>query len=199
VTSTDSTQPANRVDPEQWLERHGDVLFRYALRRVRTPELAEDLVQETLLAALRGAASFEGRAAEQTWLIGILRRKIVDHFRKAAQTGKVASDAPLDDPQQSVQDVFDHRGHWAEKPLSWQGSPTALAENQEFWSAFDGCLGRLPRPLADAFTLREVESMKSQEICKILRITSSNLWTQLHRARLLLRRCLETNWFQRKG
>lgn len=186
---------ATAHDPANWLDRHGDALFRYAVWRVRNSDLAEELVQETLLAGLRARERFSGRSSERTWLVGILRRKIVDHIRatareRSSEEAGLTGGVPLDS--------FDHRGHWKSTLGKWPSDPAANFEAQEFWAVLDECLSKLPPALADAFALREMERLAAEEVCKILSISASNLWTQLHRARTLLRQCLERNWFQRK-
>lgn len=177
-----------------WLDRHGDLLYRYALWRVRDADTAEELVQETLLAGLRGQAQFSGRSSQRTWLVGILRRKIVDHFRRA---GRQVSDDVALHLDQVLADDFDRRGIWKAALGKWPQDPAQTMEQREFWDALKDCFSRLPPALGDVFALREMEELPSQEICKILSITPSNLWTQLHRGRRLLRRCLELNWFGR--
>ncbi len=182
-------------EPEQWLDLHGDLLFRYALSRVRTRELAEELVQETFAAALQGRKQFSGRSSEQTWMVGILRRKIVDHIRRSARN--TATDEP-DVAEHLLSESFDSRGHWKSRLPNWPADPAGTLEQREFWDVFDDCVSRLPTSLTGTFCLHELEQLSRDEVCKVLGISASNLWTQLHRARMLLRRCLELNWFTRE-
>ncbi len=193
---TASRESAAGHDPAVWLDLHGDVLFRYALWRVRNAEEAEELVQETLLAGLRGRERFTGRSSQRTWLVGILRRKIVDHFRGA---GRSRSDDRLRPSDHAPGELFDKRGHWTVRLRPWPSDPAQAFEAEEFWTVLDKCVGKLPQAMADAFALREMEELSAEDICKILSISTSNLWTQLHRARGLLRQCLELNWFQNPG
>ncbi len=186
----DASRP--RIGPESWLDSHGDCLYRYALLRVRVPELAAELVQETFLEALRGWEGFAGRSSERTWLVGILRHRIVDHLRRTARERAASgesSSGPIDDP------AFDARGHWRAMPGSWRGDPVSILETREFWDVFGVCLSRLPRSLADAFFLREVDGLSADETRELLKISTNSLWTRLHRARSLLRDCLQLNWF----
>ncbi len=182
--------------PEGWVDRHGDCLYRYALLRLRSPDLAADAVQETFLDALRGRAAFAGRSTERTWLVGILRHKILDQFRKA---GRAASRAEppgrAGEAGPGAVDDFDRRGGWAIAPAAWRGEPSRDLESREFWDAFGSCLAKLPKGVADAFFLREIDDLDADEVRAILGITPANLWTRLHRARSLLRGCLESNWF----
>jgi len=180
------------LDPEQWLDQHGDYLYRYAFLRVRRAELAEDLLQETLMSAIKGRETFSGNAAVRTWLISILRRKIVDHFRK--QTREPAP-MDLDSAQDVTEQFFDSKGLWLIRPKKWKADPQQLLTDGEFWDAFHRCLSGLPRNTADTFCLRELEGLPTEEVCKVLQISPSNLWTLLFRARMLLRKCLEVNWF----
>lgn len=189
----DAMPPSVRsVDPTAWVDRHGDVLYRFALARVRDPALSEDLVQETFVSALRSQSSFEGRSNEQTWLISILRHKIIDDFRTKASTPRSA-EPEADDEFRG--DFFDKSGHWRQRLSRWPSDGAGALEKREFWRVLDECVSKLPATLRASFALRELEKLDTKGICKLLGITASNLWMQLHRARLLLRACLERNWF----
>jgi RNA polymerase sigma-70 factor (TIGR02943 family) len=185
----------HRTDPAGWVDAHGDSLFRYALIRIRDRSLAEDLVQETLLAAFRGRESFSGRSSERTWLVGILKNKIADHFRRKAREG---SRDELFLRENLGAGPFDGRGHWKNGPADWGTDPADRVRQADFLEQLRRCLSDLPASQASAFTLREIDGMTSGEICKILEISETNLWVILHRARMRLRACLETNWFGRK-
>ena len=185
------------TDAERWVDRHGDSLYRYALARLRRPELAADLVQDTFLEALRAWGTFSGRSSERTWLVGILKHKIVDHFRKSGREPGVANGVPL--PREPAEgSAFDHRGHWKIGPASWAGEPSRDIETREFWDVFRQCLGRLPPEVADTFSLRAVDGLNAEEVREILGITPANLWARLYRARAILRQCLEIHWFGRR-
>ncbi|MCH8979038.1 MAG: sigma-70 family RNA polymerase sigma factor [Armatimonadetes bacterium] len=174
---------ASKCRPERWLEEHGDALFRFALARLRDSTLAEDMVQEALLGALRSQDNYEGRAEERTWLISILRRKIADCLRRMSRRPK----------DQETPD-FDETRQFVELPDIWSDPELAL-ESDAFRVQFRDCLGRLPDDFADAFILREVEELTYEEVCDMLGVTATNLSTRLYRARMLLRKCLQTNWF----
>lgn len=188
---------AGLSDPERWVDEHGDYLFRYALMRLRDPSRAEDAVQETFLAALKGGKSFEGRSAEKSWLVGILKNKIYDHFRKA---GRETSFTDMSFFGGEEKDAFEAegvlKGHWLHDhgPQEWPKAGENL-DNDLFWKAYRDCAGKLPPNVATVFNLREVDGVESKEICAMLNISESNLWVMLHRARMALRRCLEINWF----
>ena len=196
MDSSESPLPEKpTTDPSLWLERHGDILYRYALQRIRNRDLAEELVQETLLAALRGHGEFGGRSSERTWLVAILRRKIIDHFRTEA----TADQGRANDAAQGPACVFNNRGKWRIAPGAWPCDQNVALESDDFWKAFDKCYGQLATPFADAFCLCEMENVETQDACKVLNISASNLWTRLHRARLLLRQCMESNWFRTRN
>ena len=181
----------SKKDVTQWLAEHGDVLFGYALQRVGSQEIAEDLVQDTFVAAIRSLDDFQGRSAVQTWLVGILRHKIIDHLRRI--TRQKGRDAEVVD-QHSEPSLFE-RGTWSRGLREWPSDPARSLENREFWSVLAQCQGKLPSKLAIAFRLREIEELPMSEICEMLEISASNLSVRLHRARLLLRECLDRNWF----
>jgi len=175
---------------EQWLSLHGDALFRYALLLVADEHRAEDLVQETLLAALKGRSRYSAAASERTWLIAILRNKVIDERRRDRRRDQYLADV---DP--AVEGNFSRFGKWRKPPGRWTPDPQSLLESQEFWAIFHSCMRALPVQMRDAFALRVVEGLDASETCRILEITSANLWTVLYRARERLRRCLEGKWF----
>jgi RNA polymerase sigma-70 factor, ECF subfamily len=195
IESAQAVTPG-RSEPTEWVDRHGDALFRYALLRVRDRGAAEDLVQETLLAALRGADAFRQMSAERTWLIGILRHKVLDHFRRhARETALVDSFNELgDDDSGPFDGSFDERGQWSVEISTWE-TPERSLERAEFWRVFSDCVGRLPENLRTPFALRELEGLDSDALADVLQITRNNLWVTLSRARERVRRCLETHWF----
>jgi RNA polymerase sigma-70 factor (ECF subfamily) len=183
----DSRTGQTLPEPVEWLTRYGDALYRYALALLRRPHDAEDVVQETLLAALKARGEFQGRCHPRTWLMGILKRKVVDRLRAAAREVPAAN---LDD----LDFWFDSRGKWRKAPGRWD-NPAAAAERSEFWGVLRRCLARLPVRMASAFTLRTLDDQSPDEVCRELAISSANLWVLLHRARLHLVRCLERHWF----
>ncbi len=182
-------------DPNTWLDQHGDVLFRYALLRVRNTTLAEDMVQETLLAALKARFSYAGASSERTWLIGILNHKVIDHFRLTHRERPLEESLPDDGGISN--ELFDAGGHWMRTPSTWS-NPDQAFEQQKFWETLADCVARLPPRLAELFILREINGMDTEEACKVLNIsTTNNAWVMLSRARMQLRQCLEVKWFGR--
>lgn len=179
-------------DPGEWLERHGDVLFRFALTRVGDRDVAEDLVQETLLAALKSRDRFAQQSTEQTWLVAILRFKVADYFRRLHREPARNS---VENLGQVLSSEFDEAGYWKTGTADWFGDPGQALQDREFWDVFRECLAKLPEMHADAFCLREFEEQTTEEICKTLGISATNLGVRLYRARMSLRRCLELNWF----
>ena len=177
---------------EAWVDEHADYLFRYALPRVRDHHAAEDVIQETFLAALKSAHEFRGDSSPRTWLVGLLRRKIADHYRKRYREGEGEF---IDATDPTIDSWFNEKGRWIAWPKRCEMDPAALHEKAAFWRAFENCLQALPGRLAEAFTLRVVDQRKPDEVCKVLSITPTNLWVTLHRARARLRACLEANWF----
>lgn len=180
------------ADPATWLDEHGDALYRYALVRVRDGSVAEDLVQETLLAAIRGLDGYTRASTERTWLIGILRHKTLDHFRRVARDRDLwDEDAPVDEPDSE----FDERGRWRVPPAAWSAPESAL-DQEQFWRVFDGCVEDLPEKLRTPFMLHELDGLDTGSLTETLRVTKNNLWVILSRARRHLRRCLQHHWFQ---
>lgn len=176
-----------------WVDRHGDLLYAYARMRVPDNRTAEDLLQETFLAALRSRDSFAGSSSEETWLVGILKHKIVDYYRRGGR----GIDRSLEYVE-SPDALFDASGHWREAPARWT-APESEVEDREFARILTECLDGLPENHRAAFTLRELEERTTDEICNVLSIQSTNLRVMLHRARLRLRRCLERSWAKEGG
>jgi RNA polymerase sigma-70 factor (TIGR02943 family) len=187
--------PGPGFDPERWVEEHGDILFGFAVARVRNRAVAQDLVQETFLAAIKASKGFAGRSTERSWLFGILRNKLVDYYRLQKREFAFTD---LDPSSSEEQGAFGESGlgrdGWVMKhaPKPWQ-TPDGTLVSKEFQVVFKGCLSRLPDKVALVFLLREVDGVSSEEICKELGVSPNNLWVMLHRARIGLRRCLEVS------
>jgi RNA polymerase sigma-70 factor (ECF subfamily) len=180
-------QPA-AADPERWVDDHGDYLFRYARARLGSVELAEDLVQETLLAALQSVDRFAGQSTERTWLTRILKNKLVDRLRRG---GRVQAASDLGDDSDWVDSLYDRGGHWKTPPGRWGTDPVAVLQHREFWSAFERCLMNLPDRLRSVLSQRLLDQVPAPKVCEDLGISANNLWTLLHRARLRLWHCLD--------
>jgi RNA polymerase sigma-70 factor, ECF subfamily len=190
------SQPKNQTkhdfNPQKLFQDHSDALHAYARQRLHRHELCEDVVQETLLAAIQAADTFAGRSQQRTWLIGILRHKIADHFRKASTRHETPLSALRDG--QGTLGLYSLKGKWHPSPKSWGNAPNDILEREDFWRIYEVCRSKLPPTLAQCYVLRELEEIPPAEVCKILDISPTNLSVRMHRARLLLRHCLETNW-----
>jgi RNA polymerase sigma-70 factor (ECF subfamily) len=190
ASSTVESKPRQSdASPEEWVRLHGDALFRYALAKVHRAEVAEDLVQETFLAAWRGRERYTGGASVRTWLTAILKRKTIDWLRRAIAERKQAKRLEPDD---WLNTQFTHSGKWRTKPAEWL---TDHSEREEFWSVLHGCVGKLPPRLRDVFSLWHLEESDGPAICRTIGITSTNLAVMLFRARQRMWRCLSKNWY----
>jgi len=180
------------------LETHRGYLLRVARLQLRDEALAEDVVQETMLAAL-GGSGFSGKSSLKTWLTGILKHKIVDAIRRKQREPLLAStfddECDIEDLDGMFKAPF---GAWDAPPAEW-GDPEQALNRSQFFDILDFCLEKLPPNTARVFMMREVMELESEEICKELTITANNLWVILYRARMSLRECLEQNWFNQGG
>ena len=176
--------PTLRFDPENWVDEYGDYLFRCALRYVQDRSLAEDLVQETFLAALRAYANFSGRSSPKTWMVGILKHKVMDYFRSTTRFTQLNDDTE-DDEAVLGQGAGSGGSHY---------DPGLKAEQKAFWEFLEKGLSVLNPRTADAFVLREVEQFSSQDVCEKLKISEANLWVMLHRAKKQLRKHFRSDW-----
>lgn len=181
---------------EQTLSAQRPILFRYALLQLRDSDLADDVVQDTLLAALQSASGFEGNASLRTWLIGILKHKIADHWRRSARVAVVPEFTPIGESEDETEqdDFFMNSGSWNGGPKTW-ANPEAALKQQEFWAIYETCQNNLPAKMAKVFMLRELVGLEADEICRELGFSDANYWVTMHRARLRLRECLEIRWF----
>jgi RNA polymerase sigma-70 factor (TIGR02943 family) len=177
-------------DPETWMDQYGDLLYRFALVRVQDFAAAEDLVQETFLAALGAYKNFKGHSTLRTWLIAILKNKSVDHIRKKV---KERGGDEIDRPGNGIGDNFNGQGDWPLRHCKWFDTPLKLYADKELMDTLSGCLSGLPGRLAQAFIMREIDGLSTKEICEALNITPTNCWVMFHRARRRLRACIETH------
>jgi RNA polymerase sigma-70 factor (ECF subfamily) len=196
-----ATSKNNMLSPEKWVDNYSDYLFTYAYSRVNDEEVARDLVQDTFLSALRAKDAFKGEASEKTWLVSILKRKVIDLYRKNAvrkeesfeesESFKVAYDHYFRDDEAS------RPGHWAgpNNPQPWNEQKLNI-EQKEFGKVLAACLSKLPKSWSSVFTMKHIDEESSENICKELSITTSNYWVIIHRAKLQMRECLEKNWFR---
>lgn len=186
------------LNPSKWVELYADYLYRFAYYRVNNDELAQDLVQDCFLAALKALETYKGQASEKTWLVSILKNKIIDHYKKAS----TRNESPL---QLSTQDApsydyfFDKEanGHWKSdtKPKDWAATENNF-DTKEFYKTLENCIEELPEKWKGVFTMSLLEEADSKFICKELELSSSNFWVIMHRAKLQMRACLEKNWLK---
>jgi len=182
----------NILNPNNWVKLHADYLFNYTISRINNHDLAKDLVQDTFFAGLKAKDNFKGLASERTWLIAILKRKIIDHYRKI---NSVKGKAEVN---MNFYAEGEREGEWIEErvPTTWDNEAEKLIENEELSVAINKCIDNLPEKYALVFKMKTLQHFETEEICKELAITASNLWVIIHRARTQLRKCMEDNWFK---
>jgi RNA polymerase sigma-70 factor, ECF subfamily len=188
------TNVKDEIDPERWVKEHGDIMFRYAYVRLKSHAVAEDIVQETFLAAMKAKERYAGRSSERSWLMGILRHKLIDHLRKSAREVKM-EDLEPEGFENTL--LYKEAGipHW--QPPKWHFNPRKVFEQKEFWEVFSSCLAKLDDRMSAAFTMKELEGMSTEDVCKELGVEPTYLWVILYRARKGLKECLERNWLKR--
>ncbi|PRX53653.1 sigma-70 family RNA polymerase sigma factor [Flagellimonas meridianipacifica] len=182
---------AYKLNPDSWVDLYADYLFNYAIARVSDAEIAKDLVQETFFAGLNSAKNYKGDAAERTWLIAILKRKVIDHYRKInSNKGKAEVRINYNASSES-------EGDWLEEqvadPFSKDGDNTI--ENEELGLAIEECISKLPKKQSLVFKMKTIQGMSTEDICNELGINPSNLWVMIHRARTSLMGCMNQTWF----
>lgn len=178
----------------------GDYLYSYALMKVGERATAEDLVQETFVAAIRSKDTFKGESSEKTWLVTILKNKIIDYYRKKdvlRNATKYLAETEFD----FTKNFFNlNDGHWIEsaRPAPWSSLADSALESKEFETTLEGCIRKMPPKLVPVFVAKFIDDEDSEIICKVHGISSSNYWVMIHRAKVLIRSCLDKNWFQKK-
>ena len=183
-----STATAGRgLEPALWPDRHGDSLYRYAVSRLRDREAAEEVVQETFVAGLRAREQFNGEGVEGAWLMGILRRKVIDYVRRRNR----ALNEPDSDGEDISSRLYDQSGKWRSDAVVKQ-IPSRSLENADFYRHLHACIDALPPRQSMAFVLRELEKMETAEICETLEVTPENLSVLLYRARAKLADCMRS-------
>lgn len=182
--------PTNEINATLWVDRYSDYLYNYTIARVNDHEITQDLISETFLAGLKSMKNFKGEASERTWLISILKRKIIDHYRKSnSNKGKAEVRIKYQDGESE--------GDWLEERVSDTFDRTAedQMENEELGMAIYKCLDSLPKKQATIFRMKTIDGFDTETICNEFEITASNLWVIVHRARKGMAQCLESNWF----
>ena len=180
---------------EQQLVAHRSYLLKFARLQLRNETWAEDAVSETLLAALNKPMAFDNRSQLKTWLVGILKHKVIDIFRHNARTVTLEVEQDGSNSQAELDGlVFKASGHFADAPTDW-GNPEQNLQSNQFFQVLEACTEKMPPAMGRVFLMREWLELSSDEICKELGLSSTNLYVTLHRARLRLRECLELHWF----
>ena len=186
--------PSDTPSFEQQIVELRNYLMKFARLQLRNETWAEDAVSETVLAALAKPQSFGNRSQLKAWLVGILKHKVIDalrHHSREVGAPEHAADSQ-EDPLESI--AFKADGHFVEAPADW-GNPEQQMNNQQFMATLEMCTSQLPALQGRLFLMREWLELSSEEICNEMRLTPTNLYVQLHRARLRLRECLELHWF----
>ena len=178
------------LHPENWVDRYSDYLYNYTIVRVNDHEMAQDLISETFLAGLKSKDNFKGDASERTWLISILKRKIIDHYRKI-NSSKGKAEIRVNYSDEAAE------GEWLEEKVKDPFDRTAedTMENEELGMAILNCMDTLDERQAKIFKMKTIENYDTEAICNEFNITPSNLWVIIHRARRAMAICLEENWF----
>ena len=192
LAAASTPAPAGAVS---WAEMagHRSYLVRFARQRLMDPALAEDLVHDVFEAVASGRAAFGGRAALRSWLVGILKHKVIDQLRQRQREVALAADEGSEDDAMEAL-LFRADGHYASPPAEW-GNPEQDLSSRQFMAVLEACTDKLPATMGRVFLMREWLELSSEEICKELQLTPTNLYVQLHRARMRLRECLQLNWF----
>jgi RNA polymerase sigma-70 factor (ECF subfamily) len=187
------SNPAPEGDLSDWVKDYGNRLFAYALLRVKNNQVAEDLVQDTFLSAVKNVESFEGRSSPYTWLYAILKNKIIDHLRKES---RYVSEEFSDDSTDWQDGIFTKFGLWNMSFSDWNEQPDDLLDRKQFREIFDECLMELPAKHRQAFVLKVIDQVPTDEVCELMNISANNLWVILYRARMGLRKLIDEKWFK---
>ncbi|MFC4721411.1 sigma-70 family RNA polymerase sigma factor [Geojedonia litorea] len=184
--------PNHQIDPNKWIDNYADYLFNYTITRVNDREIAKDLVQDTFFAGLKSMKNFKGEASERTWLISILKRKIIDYYRKI-NSNKGKAEVRMNYSSD------ENEGDWLEERVADPFDKTAedVMENSELEDAIYNCLSKLPEKQAQVFKMKTILNHETEAICNELNITASNLWVIIHRARVAMASCMEETWFKK--
>lgn len=183
--------PNHQINPNRWIELYSDYLFNYTISRVNDREIAKDIIQDTFFAGLKSMKNFKGEASERTWLISILKRKIIDYYRKI-NSKKGQTEVRM------TYNTDENEGDWLEERVKDENYLNAqdILENTELGDAIYDCMSKLPERQATVFKMKTILNYETETICNKLNITASNLWVIIHRARLALAECMEKHWFK---
>ena len=180
---------------EQWVKQFGDELYSWAFFKTSSKEVAEDLVQDTFLAAFHKIDGFQGKSQPKTWLFSILNNKVIDYYRLSARTTKKNFSLTENSGYELSDGLFNKYGCWKTNDISavWD-QEDELLDNTDFNTVMEACMDELPQKWKLAVTSKYLTEKKTETICQELEITASNYWQIVHRSKLLLKKCLELKW-----
>ena len=166
------------------LSIHRDAMLRFARRKVRDVDLAEDAVQDALISALASRDSFKGDSALRTWLIGILNHKIQDSFRRESRF--VRSDSQNQDSDDWIDKKAGLNDQEEPGALDMNEDPCQIVARNRMHAQLAREIDALPATLKEVFILQAIDGIDTSEVCRKLGISEANCWVRLHRARKLL-------------
>ena len=182
---------------KDWVIAHSDALYTWALSKTSSIEIAEDLVQETFLAATVSYEKFQNRSNPRTWLFSILNNKIIDHYRKKANSPVSLNQTTEQQANEYTDSLFDKKGKWnSDETQSIWGNEKHLLDDVDFNETMKFCMGDLPVKWRIAISSKYLLERTAEEICQELELTTTNYWQVIHRAKLLLKKCIEKHWKQ---
>ncbi|MEO8770821.1 MAG: sigma-70 family RNA polymerase sigma factor [Ferruginibacter sp.] len=179
----------NKHDVTAWVNDYSDILYAYVVQRVRDSDTARDLLQDTFLAAWRNVDKYNGDASVKTWLFTILKNKVIDHYRKLSNkyTEEIVTE------ETDTDEFFNTNDYWVERAYPSEWGKTNV-ESKEFFEVLQRGIKKLKEIQAAVFSMKYLDDMESEEICKVLNISASNYWVLIHRAKVQLRSYIESNW-----
>lgn len=183
--------PDKKLKPKTWVSKYSNYLFNYTITRVNDIEIAKDLISETYLAGLKSQDNFKGNSTERTWLVSILKHKIVDYYRKI-NSNKGKAEVRMN--------MFskDQEGDWLEERVAdhKDSTPQDNLENTELGLAIENCLEQIDEKQTQIFRMKTIQNYDTEAICNVYDITPTNLWVIIHRARKSLADCMGNTWFK---
>jgi RNA polymerase sigma-70 factor (TIGR02943 family) len=193
--SEKNVDASRQLNSGKWADSYTDYLLAFAMNRLKDKQMSEDMVQETFLKGLTKLTLFKGNSSELTWLTSILKNNIYDLLRRNSRQERLDD---LSFAEDSDDEYFEKNGAWKQqtRPGFWHHEKMDGLERKELFHIFEICLGHLPDQWASVFSMKHLDDEESEIICKELKISSSNLWTIMHRAKLKLRSCMEKKWLK---